>query len=93
MDIGHSLNPAMDIGQIEGGFLTGYGQYVVENLQYSETGQLLSDSAGTYHLPTVRHVPRQFRVAALKGTEGVPLNLHSSKVSVIILFRIICFDK
>ena len=42
MDLGESLNPAIDIGQIEGGFMQGYGLFVMEQLVHSPNGTLLT---------------------------------------------------
>ena len=42
MDLGESLNPAIDIGQIEGGFMQGYGLFVMEQLIHSPSGHLLT---------------------------------------------------
>ena len=42
MDLGESLNPAIDIGQIEGGFMQGYGLFVMEQLIHSPNGALLT---------------------------------------------------
>ena len=42
MDLGESLNPAIDIGQIEGGFMQGYGLFVMEQLIHSPEGALLT---------------------------------------------------
>ena len=42
MDLGESLNPAIDIGQIEGGFMQGYGLFVMEQLIHSPSGALLT---------------------------------------------------
>ena len=42
MDLGESLNPAIDVGQIEGGFMQGYGLYVMEQLIHSPEGALLT---------------------------------------------------
>ena len=42
MDLGESLNPAVDIGQIEGGFMQGYGLFVMEQLIHSPSGALLT---------------------------------------------------
>ena len=42
MDLGESLNPGIDIGQIEGGFMQGYGLFVMEQLIHSPTGSLLT---------------------------------------------------
>ena len=51
MDVGDSLNPAIDIGQVEGGFLQGLGMLTIEELCYSPSGVLLTRGPGAYKLP------------------------------------------
>lgn len=52
MDIGNSLNPAIDIGQIEGAFIQGYGFYTMEQLVFSSSGALLTTGPGSYKIPS-----------------------------------------
>ncbi|XP_077870005.1 xanthine dehydrogenase/oxidase-like [Saccoglossus kowalevskii] len=68
MDVGHSINPAHDIGQIEGAFMQGYGLFVVEELRYSHKGELLTRGPGMYKIPCVSDMPRQFNVHLLEGS-------------------------
>ena len=58
MDLGRSLNPAIDRGQVIGGFVQGMGWATTEELLYSETGELLSHSPNNYKIPTVECMPR-----------------------------------
>jgi xanthine dehydrogenase/oxidase len=51
MDVGESLNPAIDIGQVEGGYMQGYGLFTLEELRYSPQGHLLTKGPGMYKLP------------------------------------------
>nr|XP_006812476.1 PREDICTED: xanthine dehydrogenase/oxidase-like [Saccoglossus kowalevskii] len=67
MDVGHSINPAHDIGQIEGAFMQGYGLFVMEELRYSQRGELLTRGPGMYKIPCVSDIPRQFNVHLLEG--------------------------
>ena len=53
MDLGRSINPAIDRGQVIGGFVQGMGWATTEELHYSETGELLSDSPTNYKIPDV----------------------------------------
>jgi xanthine dehydrogenase large subunit len=62
-DVGTSLNPAIDIGQIEGGFIQGMGWLTTEELVWSADGKLLTQGASTYKIPTAADVPKDFRVA------------------------------
>ncbi|XP_012285981.1 xanthine dehydrogenase [Orussus abietinus] len=78
MDLGESLNPALDIGQVEGGFIQGYGLFTLEELIYSPTGILYSRGPGTYKLPGFADIPREFNVSLLKGAPN-PRAVYSSK--------------
>ncbi|XP_006812474.1 xanthine dehydrogenase/oxidase-like [Saccoglossus kowalevskii] len=78
MDVGKSLNPALDIGQIEGAFMQGYGLFVVEELRYSQKGELLTRGPGMYKIPCVSDIPRQFNVHLLKGATN-PNGIYSAK--------------
>lgn len=57
-----SLNPAIDIGQIEGAFLQGVGLFTTERVAYTKEGVLTSDSLNSYNLPSVKNVPDDFNV-------------------------------
>jgi xanthine dehydrogenase large subunit len=62
-DVGRSINPAIDIGQIEGGFVQGMGWLTTEELVYDEQGRLLTHAPSTYKIPVAADVPKDFRVA------------------------------
>ncbi len=66
-DVGKSLNPAIDIGQIEGGFVQGMGWLTAEELVYDAKGRLLTHAPSTYKIPTSSDVPADFRVALFDG--------------------------
>ncbi|RXG67436.1 Xanthine dehydrogenase [Armadillidium vulgare] len=51
MDVGKSLNPAIDIGQIEGAFMQGYGLFTLEELVFSSSGELLTTGPDSYKIP------------------------------------------
>ncbi|KAG7306042.1 hypothetical protein JYU34_008617 [Plutella xylostella] len=78
MDLGESLNPAIDIGQIEGGFMQGYGLFTIEELIYSPTGTLYSRGPGAYKIPGFGDIPQEFNVSLLKGAPN-PRAVYSSK--------------
>ncbi|EFA09973.1 Xanthine dehydrogenase-like Protein [Tribolium castaneum] len=78
MDLGESLNPAIDIGQIEGAFMQGYGLFVLEELVYSPTGTNYTRGPGTYKLPGFGDIPGEFNVSLLKGVSN-PRAVFSSK--------------
>ncbi len=78
IDLGRSINPAIDRGQTIGGFVQGMGWATTEEVLYSESGELLTDSANKYKIPSVECIPPDFRVAFLEDSEN-PINLLGSK--------------
>ncbi|HZP18754.1 MAG TPA: xanthine dehydrogenase molybdopterin binding subunit [Bauldia sp.] len=62
-DVGRSLNPAIDIGQIEGGFVQGMGWLTTEELVWDSAGRLMTHAPSTYKIPAASDVPADFRVA------------------------------
>ncbi|KAK7072672.1 hypothetical protein SK128_010509, partial [Halocaridina rubra] len=78
MDIGESLNPAIDIGQIEGGFMQGLGLFTLEELCFSPEGTLLTQGTGTYKIPGFQDIPRELNVSLLRGMSN-PRAVYSSK--------------
>ncbi len=77
-DVGESLNPGVDRGQIEGGFVQGMGWLTREELLWDGAGRLLTHSASTYAIPAFSDAPSDFRVRLLPraAQEGV---VHGSK--------------
>ncbi|KZC06074.1 Xanthine dehydrogenase [Dufourea novaeangliae] len=78
MDLGESLNPAIDIGQVEGGFMQGYGLFTLEEMVYLRNGALFSRGPGAYKLPGFADIPELFNVSLLKGAPN-PRAVYSSK--------------
>ncbi|XP_074845961.1 xanthine dehydrogenase/oxidase isoform X2 [Carettochelys insculpta] len=66
MDVGTSLNPAIDIGQIEGAFVQGLGLFTLEELRYSPEGELYSRGPGAYKIPAFGDIPTEFHVSLLR---------------------------
>ena len=79
MDVGNSLNPGIDIGQIEGAFIQGYGLYTLEEQRYTPSGYLLTQGPGFYKIPGLADIPIEFNVSLLKGVSN-PKAVYSSKV-------------
>jgi xanthine dehydrogenase large subunit len=77
LDLGRSINPAIDRGQVIGGFVQGMGWVTTEALCYSDAGELLSHSPTTYKVPNITDLPPVFNVDFLDNQE--PLNLYGSK--------------
>jgi len=61
-DVGTSLNPALDRGQIEGGFIQGWGWLALEELWWNDQGELKTHAPSTYKIPTAHDVPAHFNV-------------------------------
>jgi hypothetical protein len=77
-DVGDSLSPLVDRGQIEGGFVQGVGWLTSEELRLGREGRLLTTGASTYKLPTLEHCPPEFhgRLLPKAAESGV---IHGSK--------------
>ncbi|MDI1336518.1 MAG: xanthine dehydrogenase molybdopterin binding subunit [Lacunisphaera sp.] len=77
-DVGDSLNPGVDRGQIEGGFVQGMGWLTREELRWDQDGQLLTHSASTYQIPAFSDAPVEFNVTLLPKA-AQPNVIHGSK--------------
>ena len=66
-DAGNSINPAIDLGQVEGGFIQGVGWLTTEELWWNEQGRLMTHAPSTYKIPAVNDCPADFRVALFKN--------------------------
>jgi xanthine dehydrogenase large subunit len=78
MDIGRSINPGVDRGQLVGGFIQGMGWVTTEALVYDSNGELLSHSPTTYKIPAITDVPEVFNVATFDNSDNVR-NVYRSK--------------
>ncbi|XP_024419655.2 aldehyde oxidase 2 isoform X2 [Desmodus rotundus] len=78
MEACSSLNPAIDVGQVEGAFIQGMGLYTTEELKYSPEGVLYSRGPDEYKIPTITDVPEEFNVSLLPSSPN-PLTIYSSK--------------
>ncbi|MEP7056727.1 MAG: xanthine dehydrogenase molybdopterin binding subunit, partial [Caldimonas sp.] len=80
-DAGRSLNPAVDIGQVEGGFIQGMGWLTTEELVWHpQTGMLLTHAPSTYKIPTANDCPPVFNVRLFEA-ESVAETIHRSKAT------------
>ncbi|MEJ2456826.1 MAG: xanthine dehydrogenase molybdopterin binding subunit [Novosphingobium sp.] len=77
-DVGRSLNPVIDAGQIEGGFVQGQGWLTTEELVWDDKGRLLTHSPATYKIPTASDRARHFTVTLWDG-ENVEPTINRSK--------------
>ena len=78
-DVGRSLNPALDLGQVEGGFVQGMGWLTMEELVWHpQTGALLTHAPSTYKIPTANDLPAEFHVALYENRNAEDA-IHRSK--------------
>jgi xanthine dehydrogenase large subunit len=77
-DVGSSLNPAIDIGQIEGGFVQGMGWLTTEELWWDSKGRLRTHAPSTYKIPVASDRPRIFNIELLNKPNHMP-SIHRSK--------------
>jgi xanthine dehydrogenase molybdopterin binding subunit len=77
-DVGDSINPGIDIGQVEGGFIQGVGWVTTEEIKWDAEGSLMTHSPDTYKIPTAQDIPLDFRVALLQGVPN-PSAIRKSK--------------
>ena len=78
-DVGRSINPAIDIGQIEGAFVQGMGWLTTEELWWHpQTGKLMTHAPSTYKIPTASDCPADFRVKLFDNT-NVEDSIYRSK--------------
>ncbi len=79
-DVGNSLNPAIDRGQIEGGFIQGMGWLTTEDLVWSDDGKLLSNNPATYKIPAIGDTPEVFNVDLYPRANDEDSIYHSKAV-------------
>ena len=77
-DAGTSLNPAIDIGQVEGAFIQGMGWLTTEELWWNKNGRLMTHAPSTYKIPAISDCPHDFRVKLFANRNAVD-SIHRSK--------------
>jgi xanthine dehydrogenase large subunit len=78
MDLGKMINPAVDLGQVIGGFIQGVGWCTTEELKYDDKGRLLSVSPTTYKIPNITDVPTILNVDTIENPKHT-VNVFRSK--------------
>ena len=86
MDIGKPLNPAVDIGQIEGAFIQGVGLMTLEEELFSPSGEQLTKGTGTYKIPGFGDIPEKFKVELFDKTSNRH-GLFHSKVRPLQIYQ------
>ncbi len=77
-DAGQSLNPAIDVGQVEGAFIQGMGWLTTEELWWNKAGKLMTHAPSTYKIPGISDCPNDFRVRLFKNRNASD-SIHRSK--------------
>ncbi|MDP6266929.1 MAG: xanthine dehydrogenase molybdopterin binding subunit [Arenicellales bacterium] len=78
-DVGNSLNPAVDAGQIEGGFIQGMGWLTTEEVWWDGDGRLMTHAPSTYKIPVCSDRPAHFRLDMYTGSENIEATVYRSK--------------
>ena len=78
-DVGESINPAIDLGQVEGGFIQGMGWLTTEELVWGQDGRLQTNGGASYKIPAVGDTPKQFNVALLQDSKNHEATIFHSK--------------
>jgi xanthine dehydrogenase large subunit len=78
-DCGESLNPAIDLGQIEGGFVQGAGWLTSEEICWNDAGELTTHAPSTYKIPTSSDLATDFRVELLQSGRNAEETIYRSK--------------
>lgn len=78
-DAGRSLNPAIDLGQIEGGYIQGAGWLTTEELVWDDQGRLRTHAPSTYKIPACSDRPPDMRIRLWERGENVEDTIHRSK--------------
>ncbi|NIR31912.1 MAG: xanthine dehydrogenase molybdopterin binding subunit [Gammaproteobacteria bacterium] len=78
-DAGESINPAIDLGQVEGGFIQGMGWLTTEELWWDAAGELKTHAPSTYKIPVASDLPEQFNVQLLSAARNREATIHRSK--------------
>jgi xanthine dehydrogenase large subunit len=80
-DAGQSINPAIDMGQIEGGFIQGMGWLTMEEVKWKSNGQLTTYSPSTYKIPAVSDMPEKFYAKIFKQGKNIQNVVNKSKTT------------
>lgn len=78
-DVGRSLNPALDKGQVEGGFVQGMGWLTTEELVWDEKGRLMTHAPSTYKIPLASDRPKVFNVKLAEWSQNAEPTVYRSK--------------
>ena len=80
-DAGKAINPAIELGQIEGGFVQGAGWLTMEEVNWKSNGQLTTHSPSTYKIPAVSDMPEKFNAEIFKKGKNIENVINKSKTT------------
>ena len=80
-DAGRAINPAIELGQIEGGFVQGAGWLTMEEVNWKSDGEITTHSPSTYKIPAVNDMPEQFNVEIYKYGKNIENVINKSKTT------------
>ena len=80
-DAGKAINPAIELGQIEGGFVQGAGWLTMEEVNWKSNGEITTHSPSTYKIPAVNDMPKKFNVEIYKYGENRENVVNKSKTT------------
>ena len=88
MDVGNSINPGIDIGQVEGAFTQGLGLFTMEECVFLRDGKLFTTGPGAYKIPTCNDVPIELNVSLMDHTPN-PRAIFNSKVNALSVYCVV----
>ena len=80
-DAGNAINPAIEFGQIEGGFVQGQGWLTMEEVKWNDNGQITTFSPSTYKIPAVSDIPKKFNVEIFKEGSNKEKDVNKEKTT------------
>ena len=85
-DVGNSLNPEIDLGQVEGGFIQGLGWLTTEQLFWNDEGELKTHAPSTYKIPLISDRPRTFNISLASWSKNKSRTIKRSKLYKINIY-------
>ncbi len=80
-DAGNTINPSLELGQIEGGFIQGQGWLTMEEVKWKDNGEITTFSPSTYKIPAASDIPKKFNVEIFKEGNNKENVVNKSKTT------------
>ena len=91
-DVGNAINPALEHGQIEGGFVQGQGWLTMEEVVWDKAGRIKTFSPSTYKIPAITDIPKKFNVEIFKkGFTVEKLSIRLKLLNHLLYFYLMVF--